>query len=143
VSYGNDTCDNKNEWKVGITLSIPLWNRESARHGALKANERFLRSELEALDNVSFEEVVRRAYQRLIAQITAVNNYQTKILPNYEKSMRKIETSFLNGQTSILDVWQIREKYTQAQGQSLVALQGALLAKIELEQLIGIRLEDI
>ena len=143
IGYGNDNYEKKDEWKIGVAVSIPLWNRNSNRHDALKANERFLKNELNALDNVNFEEVVTRAYNRLTSQIETVNNYQTRILPAYERSLNRIEASFLRGQISIFDVWQIREKYSQAQGQSLTALRNALLAKIELEQLLGTRLEDI
>ena len=143
IGFGNDNFEKKSEWKIGVSVSIPLWNRNAGRHDALKANERFLKSELEALENVSFEEIITRTHKKLTSQIEAVNNYQTRILPSYARSLNRIEASFLRGQISIFDVWQIREKYTQAQGQSLTALKNAVLAKIELEQLIGTRLEDI
>ena len=61
----------------------------------------------------------------------------------YRQSVQKIEDSFINGQTTIIDVWQIREKSYETYEKYLLSLNNVLIAKIELETLIGSRLEDL
>lgn len=143
VVYGYNRQEKEDDWKVGLSLSIPLWNRQDGAYSALKAREKSARIQLASLDNVSFNEVIVKAYKKLSAQAAAARKYAKVILPDYRKSVNKMETSFANGRFTVFDVWQIREKYLNAQEQYLNALQNALGAKIELEMLIGTRLEDI
>lgn len=143
VVYGYNRQEKEDEWKVGLTLSVPLWNRQDGAYSALKAREKSARIQLASLENVSFNEVISKAYKKLSAQAAAVSKYAKVILPGYRKSVSKMETSFANGRFTVFDVWQIREKYLNAQEQYLNALKNALEAKIELEMLIGTRLEDI
>lgn len=143
VVYGFNDREGEDEFKVGVTLSIPLWNRLDGTYSALKAGEKAAERELNALDEVTFEALVARAYQKLEAQIGAVKRYAGVILPDYRNSVQKTEASFANGQFTIFDVWQIREKYLEAQKNYLELLRGALAAKTELETLIGARLEDL
>lgn len=143
VVYGYNRQEKEDGWKVGLSLSIPLWNRQDGAYSALKAREKSAKIQLASLDNVSFNEIISRAYKRLSAQATAVRKYAKEILPDYRQSVNKMETSFANGRFTVFDVWQIREKYLNAQEQYLNALKNALEAKIELEMLIGTRLEDI
>ncbi len=143
IVYGFNDRESEDEFKVGITLSIPLWNRQDGAYSALKAGEKAAKRELDAMDEVTFEALVSRAYHRLEAQTDALKRYAETILPDYQRSVQKTEASFANGQFTIFDVWQIREKYLDAQKNYLELLRGALVAKTELEMLIGARLEDM
>lgn len=143
IVYGYSRPDRDEDWKVGLTMSIPLWNQQTGTYSALKAQAKSAQIQLASLDNVSFNEVISRAYKKLSAQAKAANQYAKVILPDYRKSVKKMEESFASGRFTIFDVWQIREKYLNAQDQYLEALKNAMEAKIELEMLIGTRLEDI
>ena len=143
IVYGYNRLENEDDWKVGVSLSIPLWNRQEGTYFALKAQEKSAKMQLASLRDVSFETVVARAYKKLSVQAAAAHKYAKVILPDYKKSVAQMEASFANGRFSVFDVWQIREKYVNAQEQYLESLKNALEAKIELEMLIGTRLEDI
>nr|QIM10337.1 hypothetical protein PlAlph_0910 [uncultured Alphaproteobacteria bacterium] len=143
VVYGYNRQERKDDLKVGLSLSIPLWNRQDGAYSALKAKKKSATIQLESQDKVSFNKIISNAYKKLSVQAAAVNKYAKVILPDYRKSVNKMETSFANGRFTVFDVWQIREKYLNAQEQYLNALKNALEAKIELEILIGTRLEDI
>lgn len=143
VVYGYNQQEKKDDFKVGLSLAIPLWNRQDGAYSALKAQKRSAKIQLASLDNVSFDELVARAYKKLSVQNATIKKYITVILPNYKKSVDRMEASFAAGRFSVFDVWQIREKYLNAQEQYLNTLKNTLEAKIELEMLIGARLEDI
>ncbi len=143
VVYGYNRQEKEDDIKVGLALSIPLWNHQDGAYSAFKAQKKSAQLQLSSLDNVSFNEMVVRAYNKLSEQNAAVNKYIQVILPYYKKSVDKMEASFAAGRFSVFDVWQIREKYLNAQEMYLNALQKSLEAKIELEILIGTRLEDI
>ena len=87
--------------------------------------------------------MLKNAYDRLETQISIFQKYHNKIIPMYRKSVQKIEDSFINGQTTIIDVLQIREKSYETYEKYLLSLNNVLIAKIELETLIGSRLEDL
>ena len=57
--------------------------------------------------------------------------------------MRKTDDRFLNGQITILDVWDMRSKYMDVETQYLEFLSDFLDAKIVLERLIGVELKEI
>ncbi len=143
VVYNYDNMEDSDSWKLGLSLSVPLWNRQNGAYGALKAKEHAARKELQALNAVSFPEVVKKAYQNLAAQSKALEQYTQHILPDYRQSVKKMEASFNAGQFNIFDVWQIREKYLAAQEKYLALLNNTLTTKHTLEILIGTRLEDI
>ncbi len=143
IIYGQTDDNRKSEFGAGLTLSIPLWNKQDGQYSALKANEKYLQKEIETIDNISFEEMLKNAYDRLETQISIFQKYHNKIVPMYRQSVQKIEDSFINGQTTIIDVWQIREKSYETYEKYLFSLKNVLIAKIELETLIGSRLEDL
>ncbi len=143
VVYGYNRQEKEDDWKVGLSLSVPLWNRQDGAYSALKAREKSAKLQLASLDKVSFNEVVAKAYKKLSVQASAAGKYAEIIIPDYRESVNKMETSFANGRFTVFDVWQIREKYLNAQEQYLNALENTLEAKIELEMLIGTRLEDV
>ncbi len=143
VVYGYNRQEKEDDWKVGLSLSVPLWNRQDGAYSALKAREKSAKLQLASLDKISFNEVVAKAYKKLSVQASAAGKYAEIIIPDYRESVNKMETSFANGRFTVFDVWQIREKYLNAQEQYLNALENTLEAKIELEMLIGTRLEDV
>lgn len=143
IKHGWASKENQTEWTFGFSLSIPLWDHQDGNDRALKAKERALKRQIAAIDNISFEEMIRHAHKRMQSQAASANNYATKILPGYRSSVNRVEADFRNGIATILDVWQIRDKYNAAQDLALTALKDALLTKIELEFLIGSRLEDL
>lgn len=143
VGYDIRPEERSDNWKVGVVLSIPLWNQKSGQYKAAKENERYYRDKVSAVDKVSFRQMVDTAYDTLKAHIEALNAYQKTSIPLYRKSISQAEQAFLSGQISILDVWQMREKYNEAYQNYLDEMIQSMNAKIELETLIGFRLEDL
>lgn len=141
--FGYSKEEDDNGAVAGLSISIPLWNTSRGEYKALKADKRFYQSQIAALNQVSFEELVKSSYNILQEQLQILQGYQKRVLPNYAKSLRQMEESFLNGQASVLDIMQVREKYMSAQIQYLQSMQNSLNAQMDLETLIGAKLGDL
>ena len=114
-----------------------------SRLEALKLEREALRAQMRTYENVPLIDRIRLAYQEMKGLYESLQMFQTKILPAYEESMRKTDDRFLNGQITILDVWDMRSKQMDVEAQYLDFLSDFLDAKITLEQVIGIRLKEI
>ena len=133
----------ESETALTLALSLPIFDRKSGQLEAIKLEKEALRAQMRTYENVPLIDRIRLAYQEMKGLYESLQMFQTKILPAYEESMRKTDDRFLNGQITILDVWDMRSKQMDVEAQYLEFLSDFLDAKITLEQVIGIRLKEI
>ncbi|MBO7333187.1 MAG: TolC family protein [Alphaproteobacteria bacterium] len=133
----------ESETALTLALSLPIFDRKSGQLEAIKLEKEALRAQMRTYENVPLIDRIRLAYQEMKGLYESLQMFQTKILPAYEESMRKTDDRFLNGQITILDVWDMRSKQMDVEAQYLDFLSDFLDAKITLEQVIGIRLKEI
>ena len=74
---------------------------------------------------------------------TRAMNYRNDILPSYEKSYGLTKQMFDAGQSSILDLWQVRERINSIQENTLEALSDSIKARLALEEALGAKLDEI
>ena len=133
----------ESETTLSIALSLPIFDRKSGQLEALKLEKEVLRSQIKSYEKIPMKKRIQLAYQDMKGLYETLQIFQTKILPAYEESMRKTDDRFLNGQITILDVWDMRSKYMDVETQYLEFLSDFLDAKIVLERLIGVELKEI
>lgn len=143
IGYGTRSFDKADDWNVGVSLSIPLWNRQSGAYSAAKAAEKTAQARLSSFENISFETLVRETHTVLIENTQQLKFYQNEALPTLQKATKQLESTFQGGAVTPFDLLQAREKELTAKRQYLNLLQQTNTVKNELEMLIGARLEDL
>ncbi|MFK8035912.1 MAG: TolC family protein [Hyphomicrobiales bacterium] len=127
----------------GVNIAIPIWNRNNAELARANAELRLSQSNLNALSEQNFVNVLAASYEQTIATQASVTKYYNEILPAWEEVQSIMDKKFNNGQASILDLFQMRERITNVQNESLQTYIDSVEARIELESLIGQSLTDI
>ena len=84
--------------------------------------------------------VLLRAYEKLLASNATAENYKNKILPTWHAIADLLDKKFKNGQTSTLEVFQIKEKIINIENESIQAYLNFITSINELESLLGQRI---
>ncbi len=127
----------------GVGLSLPIWDRNNAEIARAKAERRLAQSNLNALNEHNFANVLAAAYEQAKATQISALTYKNQIVPSWQDVQVLLDKKFENGQASILDLFQMRERVTDVHGEALQAYLNSIEARIELESLIGQSLFEI
>lgn len=122
---------------LGVTIAIPIWDRNKAEIARARAEQRLAQSNLNALNEHNFVNLLATVYENAKATQTSAETYSHKILPAWQDVQKLTDQKFQNGQASILDLFQMRERFTGVHNEALQTHINALEARIELESLLG------
>lgn len=128
---------------LGVNITIPIWDRNNAELARATAERRLAQSNLNALNEQNFANILATAYEQAKATQISASTYRNKIVPSWNDVQSITDKKFENGQASILDLFQMRERITNVQSESLQSYLNSIEAQIELESLIGQSLADI
>ena len=127
----------------GVNIAIPIWDRNDAELSRATAERRLAQSNLKALDEQNFANVLAASYEQAKAAQMSASTYRNKIVPSWNDVQSLTDKKFENGQASILDLFQMRERITDVQSEALQTYLNSIEARIELESLVGQSLTDI
>ena len=127
----------------GVRLSIPLWNRNEAEVGRARSQLSLAETELAVFNKLDLENIIKARHAQALDSQTRAMNYRNDILPSYEKSYGLTKQMFDAGQSSILDLWQVRERINSIQENTLEALSDSIKARLALEEALGAKLDEI
>ena len=127
----------------GVSIAIPIWDRNNAELSRARAERRLTQSNLNALSEHNFANVLAAAFEQAKSTQISASNYRNKIVPSWSDVQLITDKKFENGQASILDLFQIRERITDVQTEALQTYLNSIEAKITLESLIGQSISDI
>ena len=127
----------------GVSIALPIWDRNNAELSRAFAERRLAHSKLNALNEQNFPNVLAAAYEQAKAAQISASTYRNKIVPSWNAVQSLTDKKFENAQASIFDLFQMRERITAVQSEALQTYLNAIEAQIELEGLIGYRLKDM
>ena len=127
----------------GVNIAIPIWDRNNAELSRARAERHLTQSNLNALSEHNFANVLAAAFEQAKSTQISASNYRNKIVPSWNDVQLITDKKFENGQASILDLFQMRERITDVQTEALQTYLNSIEAKITLESLIGQSLSDI
>ncbi|WKN45402.1 TolC family protein [Tunicatimonas pelagia] len=127
----------------GVTIAIPIWDRNNAELSRARAERRLAQSNLNALNEQNFASVLAASFKQAKATQISASTYRTQIVPSWDEVQSITDKKFENGQASILDLFQMRERIVGVQNEALQTYLNSIEAQIELESLIGQSLTDI
>jgi len=128
---------------LGVSIALPIWDRNNAELSRAVAERRLAQSNLNAMNELNFANVLGAAYEQAKSTQISASTYRNKIVPSWNDVQSLTDKKFENGQASILDLFQMRERITDVQSEALQTYLNSIEARIELESLIGQSLTNI
>ncbi len=132
-----DLDENSTAILFGVNIAIPIWDRNNAELSRANAERRLAQSNLNALNEQNFVNVLAASYDQAKATQISASTYRNKIVPSWDDVQSITDKKFENGQASILDLFQMRERITDVQSEALQVYLNSIEARIELESLVG------
>ncbi|MGH1402846.1 MAG: TolC family protein [Alphaproteobacteria bacterium] len=128
---------------LGVNVAIPVWNRGRADIAKAMIERQLVKSQLNALNEYNYANFLAVTYEQAKATQASASTYRNKIVPSWDDVQKLMDRKFENGQASILDLFQMRERITSVQQESLQSYLESIDARIALESLIGSTLMNL
>jgi len=129
-----------NAFVAGISIPLPLFNRNQGGIAAARAARSKAREEVRA----SYSQAVASlaaSYRDLSTAFSEARTLQEQILPAAEQSFEAADLGYREGKFGFLEVLDAQRTLFEVRGQYIEALAAYHQAKAELERLIGAPLE--
>ncbi len=120
----------------GVTVPLPLWNRQQGRIAAAEAERRRSRRSRDALV-LRIEEEIRAAEARVRTLRSSVDAYAEDILPEATRSQELFERGYRQGLVGIAELLQAQRQYNESRAFYFELLGDLRQAAIELEAARG------
>lgn len=127
---------------VGISIPIPVFNRNQ---GAIREAEFELLAALakRRAARVRIESALERAWQRLVASHHEAISLRNEALPAARSAFEAARAGYEQGKFSYLDMLDAQRTLFDVQGRYLNALEAYHEAVIDVERLVGRRLDEV
>lgn len=120
--------------KLGLVVSIPLWDRRSGPVGEAAAQLARARNELEA-QQFSLAQGVEVAYQQYEIAQTQVTALESGIVRQAEAALRVAEAAYRFGERGFIEVLDAQRVYRAARAELIAARYELAAAWVEIERL--------
>lgn len=117
---------------LGVTVPLPLWNRQQGRIAAAEAERRRSRRSREALV-LRVEEEIRAAEAQVRTLRSSVDAYAQEILPEATRAQELYERGYRQGLVGIAELLQAQRQYNESRALYLELLADLRQAVIGLE----------
>jgi cobalt-zinc-cadmium efflux system outer membrane protein len=121
---------------LGVSVPIPLWNRQQGRIAAAEAELGRSRRSRDALV-LRVEEEIRAAEARVRTLRSSVDAYASEILPEATRSQELFERGYRQGLVGVAELLQAQRQYNESRALYLELLGELRQATIELEAATG------
>lgn len=143
LSVSHDYDSGGTAVSAGVVLSLPVWGRNRSAVVAAQAVRMEAESGLKALSGGNFEAVLRQSHLKARQASKSAATYRERILPAYRSVHDLALKRFQSGQSSVLEVWTVRERLTEVEEEAIMAVTTAVEARLALETLLGNTTESI
>ncbi len=144
VSVGTtrDRDSGQSTWVAGISIPIPLLDRNSGARRAAELGVTQARRRAEA-DRVDLEVALEAAAQRLEAAVRTADEIRDAIVPAAEEAFEVTRIGYREGKLGVLDALDAEREVFDARMAWLDVLEESIAARLELEVLIGRSLGEL
>ncbi len=132
----NQELDGRNQALLGLSIPIPLFDRNQGNLQEAVSRQYKAQDELAALKN-QLEANLSGQYERLSAARQAAESLKTEILPGAQSAFDAANKGFSAGKFNFLDVLDAQRTLVQAKSQYIQALSEAHQAVAEIERILG------
>ncbi len=137
--YTRQGQNNSDDWDIGLSVPVPLWNRNQGNIAAARAEVREAQNQVARVEN----ELITRlsnAFQEFATARQRVTRYQSAILPKANETFELSMKAYQGGQFEYLRVLTSQQTVAQA-NLSLLEAQGQMWSAAS--QLAGLTLEEV
>lgn len=120
--------------KLGVVLSLPLWDRRQGQIGEAQAEIYKARHELAQLE-LSLTQAAETAWQQLTLSRLQIEALQGGIVREAESALRVAESAYRFGERGILDYLDAQRVFRNARNELIVARHDERLAMIDIQRL--------
>ncbi len=138
-----DFDENSTSILFGVSIAVPIWDRNDAELSRARAELRLAQTSLNALNEHNYANILAGAYEQAKATQISASIYRNKIVPSWREVQEIADEKFENGQASILELFQMNERVTEIQSEAIKTYLNSIEARIELEALIGYSLSGV
>lgn len=121
---------------LGVSVPIPLFQRNQAGIGSAKAQVRRAEAE-QGFADASLEQDIEVAWQRSQATREELEVFDADILKQVEENLRLLQSSLSAGKSNLLEVIVVQRRLVDTRRDYLDALAAAGSADAEMERLLG------
>ncbi len=143
ASYDVEPGGKARAWGVGVAVEIPLWDDNAADVARARAALQESRLHLARLNGGAREALVAGLYRQAMLLNGRADSYRSKIVPAYRETYGMVRAMYEQGQTDLLDVWQVQASLLDAEEDAIATVVDALNARIALERAIGGKIEQV
>ncbi|MBA4067788.1 MAG: hypothetical protein C0501_29640 [Isosphaera sp.] len=133
--YVRQNQNRSDDWLIGVSLPVPVWNRNQGNIRAAKAEVGMAVQEVGRVEN-DLAERVAAALRAYSAALKLAEQYRTELLPRAEETYKLSLEAFKGGQFEYLRVIQAQRAFAEARLEYNRALGEAWRAAAELSALL-------
>lgn len=143
ASYEVEPGGEARNWGVGVALEIPLWDINGGELARAQAELQDARLHLARLNTGARDALVAGLYRQVALLDARAESYAMRIVPAYRQTYQDIRTIYDQGQTDLLDLWQVQASLLDAEEEAISTVIDALAARVALERAIGGKIEQV
>lgn len=143
ASYEVEPGGEARNWGVGLAFEIPLWDINGGEVARAQAALQDARLHLARLNTGARDALVAGLYRQVALLDARAESYATRIVPAYRQTYQDIRAMYDQGQTDLLDLWQVQASLLDAEEESISTVIDALAARVALERAIGGKIEQV
>ncbi len=140
LAYGRNAATDEDLVEVGVSIPLPVFNRNQgrileSRHLAAKA-----RREAESLTNALLSELATSHASYMTAR-DEVKTFQSQIVPGAEKASSQAKEGYRAGRTGLLDLLDAQRTLTRARLSLLESSKDLHVARADLWKIVGMEID--
>jgi outer membrane protein TolC len=143
ANYEVEPGGNARAWGVGVAVEIPLWDVNAAEIARARAALQESRMHLAQLNGGAREALIAGLYRQATLLDSRAESFRSKIVPAYRDTYAMVRAMYDQGQTDLLDVWQVQASLLDAEEDAIATVVDALNARIALERAMGGKIEQV
>lgn len=121
----------------GLTVPLPLWNRNQGENMRAEAEERAAEKQREFLAKGGLESQVRNLREASVRLQKQVDMYGVHVVGAFKRALKSEERLFQQGQGGVAQVWQALRALNEARMTHLGLVASAVSMRAQLSVLIG------
>jgi cobalt-zinc-cadmium efflux system outer membrane protein len=122
---------------AGITIPLPLWNRNQAEITRASAERELAQRKSNLINSGGLELQVTSSHAAAVSSERQAEIYSAHVEAAFKTALTSEERAYASGKGGVLDVWQTFRALNEAQVTSLSLRQQAALARARLSILVG------
>lgn len=122
---------------AGITIPLPLFNRNQGATTRAQAELETARRKLDLLENGALEGRITMLYEALISAIEQSEIYSKRVVPAFREALNSQERLYSQGKGSVIQVWQALRTLNDAEREAIAVWVASETSRIQVSLLVG------